>query len=132
MLLLANIFWTSPTTPNTRWWIATDDRKIGIQTSAILFGRFDVAAVMLCYASFWRHGMDRLVAACSRGPTTRDWRAQLALGGYQYSLIRDRDPQRCFRAFRDNNWVGAVIFAGIALAYLLPDASDVASGRRAP
>jgi 4-hydroxybenzoate polyprenyltransferase len=38
---------------------------------------------------------------------------------YQYTLIRARDPQSCFRAFRDNNWVGGVVFAGIVLAYLL-------------
>jgi len=44
------------------------------------------------------------------------------LAAYQYTLIRGRDPQSCFRAFKDNNWVGAVVFAGIALAYLLPSA----------
>jgi 4-hydroxybenzoate polyprenyltransferase len=44
----------------------------------------------------------------------------LVLVAYQYVLIRARDPQNCFRAFLDNNWVGAVIFAGIVLAFLLP------------
>jgi len=44
----------------------------------------------------------------------------LVLVAYQYVLIRARQPQSCFRAFLDNNWVGAVIFAGIALAFLLP------------
>jgi 4-hydroxybenzoate polyprenyltransferase len=37
---------------------------------------------------------------------------------YQYRLIRERDPALCFRAFLHNNWVGAVVFAGITLGYL--------------
>jgi 4-hydroxybenzoate polyprenyltransferase len=43
----------------------------------------------------------------------------LAVVLYQYMLIRGRDPRSCFRAFNDNNWVGAAVFGGIALAYLV-------------
>jgi 4-hydroxybenzoate polyprenyltransferase len=45
-----------------------------------------------------------------------------ALAVYQYVLIRTRDPQRCFQAFRNNNWVGCVVFVGIVLAYQLKPA----------
>jgi 4-hydroxybenzoate polyprenyltransferase len=49
--------------------------------------------------------------------------AALALIMYQYQLIHDRDRARCFKAFLHNNWVGATIFAGIALDYLVKAAS---------
>ena len=97
-----------------------DDRKIGIRTSAILFGRHDVAAVMLC------HGVFLAVMAGIGWSLKLAWPyyagllCALALAAYQYTLIRARDPQGCFRAFRDNNWVGAAVFVGIALGYLLP------------
>ena len=119
VLLLANIFWTIAYDTEYAMVDRDDDRKIGIRTSAILFGRYDVAAVMLCHAAFlavmggvgqslklaWPYFAGLLCAA--------------ALALYQYTLIRGRDPQSCFRAFQDNNWVGAAVFAGIVLAYLL-------------
>jgi 4-hydroxybenzoate polyprenyltransferase len=116
VLLLANIFWTIAYDTEYAMVDREDDRKIGIRTSAILFGRFDVAAVMLFHAAF-------LALLAGIG-----WHLHLAwpyyagLGGaallmaYQYVLIRGREPQRCFQAFLNNNWVGGVVFAGIALA----------------
>jgi 4-hydroxybenzoate polyprenyltransferase len=94
-----------------------DDLKIGIRTSAITFGRFDVAAVMLCYAVAL--GID-LVCGWMLG--LRWWfvagvavAAGMAL--YHYTLIRERDRMKCFAAFRHNNWLGAALFAGVALDY---------------
>ncbi|HTS54404.1 MAG TPA: 4-hydroxybenzoate octaprenyltransferase [Burkholderiales bacterium] len=122
VLLLANIFWTIAYDTEYAMVDRDDDRKIGIRTSAILFGRHDVAAVILCHAAF-------LGVAAGIGwwlnlawPYYAGLLCALALAIYQYALIRNRDPQRCLRAFRDNNWVGAVVFAGIVLAYLLPRA----------
>ncbi|RJF99547.1 4-hydroxybenzoate octaprenyltransferase [Noviherbaspirillum saxi] len=119
LLLLANIFWAVAYDTEYAMVDRDDDLKIGIKTSAITFGRFDVAAVMLCYAiSFaiifvvgWQYGL-------------RFWfvGGLLAAAGcalYHYQLIRDRDRMRCFAAFRHNNWLGAAIFAGIALDYAL-------------
>ena len=96
-----------------------DDLKIGIKTSAITFGRFDVAAVMLCYAVSL--GIFVLVGLQSG---LRGWffAGVFVAGGlavYHYTLIRERDRMRCFTAFRHNNWVGAAVFAGIALDYAL-------------
>ncbi len=122
-LLLANIFWTIAYDTEYAMVDRDDDRKIGIRTSAILFGRYDVAAVMLCHAAFLASWLASAGRSSSRGPTTRDCCARSGWPLYQYTLIRGRDPQSCFRAFRDNNWVGAVVFAGIVLAYLLPTPS---------
>jgi len=120
VLLLANIFWTIAYDTEYAMVDRADDVRLGMRTSAILFGRFDVAAVMICHALF-------LAMMCWVG-----WRLTLAwpyyaglgcaalLATHQYFLIRTRGPQRCFRAFLANNWVGCVIFAAIVLAYLLP------------
>jgi 4-hydroxybenzoate polyprenyltransferase len=120
ILLLANVFWTMVYDTEYAMVDREDDRKIGIRTSAILLGRYDVAAVMLCYAVFmaimtWIGWSLRLA-----WPYYFGLLCALGLGAYQYVLIRDRDPPRCFRAFLNNNWVGAVIFAGILLAHLHP------------
>jgi 4-hydroxybenzoate polyprenyltransferase len=122
VLLLANIFWTIAYDTEYAMVDREDDRKIGIRTSAILFGHYDVAAVMLCHTVF-------LAIMAGIGfwlelawPYYAGLLCAMALAAYQYTLIRGRDPQSCFRAFKDNNWVGAVVFAGIALAYLLSSA----------
>jgi 4-hydroxybenzoate polyprenyltransferase len=119
LLLLANIFWAVAYDTEYAMVDRDDDLKIGIKTSAITFGRFDVAAVMLCYAvTFaivflvgWQHGLRMWFVA-----------GMLVAAGcavYHYRLIRERDRMRCFAAFRHNNWLGAAVFAGIALDYAL-------------
>ena len=118
-LLLANVFWAVAYDTEYAMVDRNDDLKIGIKTSAITFGRFDVAAVMLCYAATlliiggvgarydmpWPFHGGLAVAAC--------------LMGLHYTWIRGRERMPCFRAFRHNNYVGAAIFAGIAGSYLI-------------
>ncbi len=119
LLLLANIFWAVAYDTEYAMVDRDDDLKIGIKTSAITFGRFDVPAVMLCYTlAFalifvvgWQYGLRLWFAA--------GLLAAAACAIYHYTLIRDRDRMRCFAAFRHNNWLGAAIFAGIALDYAL-------------
>jgi 4-hydroxybenzoate polyprenyltransferase len=94
-----------------------DDLKIGIHTSAITLGRYDVAAVMACYAL-----MTTLLAWLGvelrlRWPYYAGLGAAAAMMAYHYTLIRGRTREGCFRAFRHNNWVGLAIFAGIVAAY---------------
>ena len=114
-LLLANVFWTIAYDTEYAMVDKNDDLKIGIKTSAITFGRYEVAAVMLCYALFilmmWVLGMQVglgvgyfvcLVLA-----------ALIAL--YHYSLIRGRDRMDCFRAFLHNHWIGLVVCLGVWL-----------------
>jgi len=119
VLLLANIFWTIAYDTEYAMVDRQDDLKIGIRTSAILFGRYDVAAVMACHAAFLgiMYGIGLWVGLA--WPYYAGLLCALALVLYQYTLIRGRDPRSCFRAFNDNNWVGAAVFGGIALAYLI-------------
>jgi len=119
-LLLANIFWTIAYDTEYAMVDRDDDRKIGIRTSALLFGRYDVAAVMLCHTAF-------VILMTGIGwfqklawPYFAGLLCAFGLALHQFTLIRSRDAESCFRAFRDNNWVGATVFAGIVLAYLLP------------
>ena len=118
LLLLANIFWTLAYDTEYAMVDRPDDLKIGIKTSAITFGRFDVVAVMGCYALAL--GLLALVGQMAgRGPAFYLGLVVAAgLAGYHYTLIRKRERADCFRAFLHNNWVGAAIFAGLAIDYL--------------
>ncbi|RSZ58544.1 4-hydroxybenzoate octaprenyltransferase [Massilia atriviolacea] len=116
-LLLANVFWAVAYDTEYAMVDRDDDLKIGIRTSAITFGRFDVAAVMLCYGAAlaiilvcgWLEGL----RTCFVGGIAVA--AGMAL--YHYTLIRGRERMACFAAFRHNNWLGAALFAGVALDY---------------
>ena len=117
-LLLANVFWAIAYDTEYAMVDRVDDLKIGIKTSAITFGRHDVAAVMLCYAMALG-----LIGWVGYG-LHMGWLfySGLALAAgiavYHFTLIRAREPARCFNAFLHNNWIGASIFAGIVLDFL--------------
>lgn len=115
MLLIANLCWVIAYDTEYAMVDRADDLKIGIKTSAITLGRFDVAGIMLCHAVFL--GMMAYAGwLLQRGaPYYLALIVALGLVIYQYFLIRDRDPARCFRAFLHNNWVGAMVFVGIVL-----------------
>ena len=119
-LLLANVFWSVAYDTEYAMVDREDDLKIGMRTSAITFGRFDVAAIMICYALTL--GLILIVGWMQFG--LRWWfvAGLLIAAGcviYHYKLIRNRDRAGCFAAFRHNNWLGGAIFGGIALDYLL-------------
>lgn len=118
-LLLANVFWAIAYDTEYAMVDREDDLKIGIKTSAITFGRFDVVAVMVCYA---------LTLAILAGIGWWMRFSVIYYGGlvvagllavYHYSLIRERQPARCFKAFLHNNYVGLAIFAGLAAELLV-------------
>jgi 4-hydroxybenzoate polyprenyltransferase len=116
-LLMANVFWAVAYDTEYAMVDRDDDLKIGIRTSAITFGRFDVAAVMLCYGAALA-----IILVCGWLVGLRYWFAAgvaLAAGMalYHYTLIKGRDRMACFQAFRHNNWLGAALFAGVALDY---------------
>ncbi len=118
-LLLANVFWAVAYDTEYAMVDREDDLKIGIKTSAITFGRFDVLAIMLCYAATL--GILAWIG----------WKVHRGLwfyGGlavaagivlHHYTLIRTRERHACFKAFLHNNWLGGVVFAGLALDYWL-------------
>jgi 4-hydroxybenzoate polyprenyltransferase len=118
-LLVANVFWAVAYDTEYAMVDRDDDLKIGIKTSAITFGRFDVAAVMLCYGAALAIDL-----VCGWLIGLRWWFVAgivvaAAMAVYHYTLIRDRDRMRCFAAFRHNNWLGAAVFIGVALDYAL-------------
>ncbi|MBI5110319.1 MAG: 4-hydroxybenzoate octaprenyltransferase [Rhodocyclales bacterium] len=112
-LLVANIFWALAYDTEYAMVDRDDDVKIGIRTAAITFGRFDVIAVMSCYTItlgiLGVIGWDQHYGV--------GYFSGLALAAliaaYHYTLIRERERDGCFKAFRHNNWFGAVVFAGI-------------------
>jgi len=115
VLVVANMFWAIAYDTEYAMVDRNDDLKVGIKTSAITFGKYDVLAVMSCYAAMlailagvgvnFKFGalyyLGLLVAAC--------------IMGYHYTLIKTHERDKCFKAFLHNNWVGAAIFAGMAL-----------------
>ncbi len=118
-MLVANVFWAVAYDTEYAMVDRPDDLKIGIKTSAITFGRFDVAAVMLCYVATlailgWVGAVTGAGAAFFAGLVVA-----AGIMGYHYTLIRERDRAKCFKAFLHNNWVGAAIFTGWAVDYLL-------------
>ena len=118
VMMLANVFWAVAYDTEYAMVDRPDDLKIGIRTSAITFGRFDVAAVMTCYVATLAL-MAWVGVAAGRGWLYFGGLAVASvIAGYHFTLIRDRDRALCFKAFLHNNWLGGAIFAGLALDYL--------------
>ncbi|MBX9629932.1 MAG: 4-hydroxybenzoate octaprenyltransferase [Burkholderiales bacterium] len=113
-MLLANVLWTLAYDTEYAMVDRDDDVKLGIRTAALLFGRFDVAAVLLFHAGFvgimawlgWAAGLG--------APYFAGLAVAAVLCAWQFRMIRGRTREGCFRAFLHNNWVGAAVFAGIA------------------
>ncbi len=118
-LLMGNIFWTLAYDTEYAMVDRDDDIRIGIKTTALLFGQYDVAIVMFCYLMTlgiltaigkvlglgWPYFVG-LALACG-----------IAL--FHYALIRGRKREDCFRAFLHNNWFGFVVFCGLMADYAL-------------
>ena len=119
VMLLANVFWAVAYDTEYAMVDWPDDLKIGIKTSAITFGRFEVTAIMICYAlTLLLLGWAGLATGAG-APFLAGLAVAAGLMGYHYTLIRGRDRPRCFKAFLHNNWVGGAIFAGWVADYLL-------------
>jgi 4-hydroxybenzoate polyprenyltransferase len=119
VMLVANIFWAIAYDTEYAMVDRDDDIKIGIRTSALTFGRFDVAAVMLCYALTLGIYVGIGVTLGFGLLYWLGWAVALGCAIYHYTLIRDRERMPCFAAFRHNNWLGGALFAGIAAHYLM-------------
>ncbi len=96
-----------------------DDLKIGMKTSAITLGRFDVAGVMLFFALCLALTAAVLLALGLGWPVWLGWGAAAAQVVWHYTLIRRRTREGCFVAFSKSHWIGVAIFAGVALGYAL-------------
>ena len=118
LLLLGNLFWVIAYDTEYAMVDRDDDLRIGMKTSAITLGRFDVAAVMLSYLIY--------LSIWAMAPVKRAHIAiyfiAIGLAGVQALwhgwLIREREREGCFKAFRLNHWLGFTVFSGIVLASL--------------
>ena len=115
VLLIANVFWALAYDTEYAMVDRDDDLKIGIRTSAITFGKHDVGAVMLSYAI----SLCLIAAVGAAVGLGKGFAAGMVIAtiiaGYHWTLIRHREREGCFAAFRHNNWLGAAIFIGIVL-----------------
>lgn len=113
-LFAFNLFWVIAYDTEYAMVDRDDDLRIGIRTSAITFGRYDVVAVGICYAIFLA-GVAWLMARIPLGPLFWvGFAAAVLLAIYHLWIIRGRDRDRCFHAFLNNHWLGFALFAGIA------------------
>jgi 4-hydroxybenzoate polyprenyltransferase len=115
VLMLGNLFWVLAYDTEYAMVDRDDDLKIGIKTSAITLGQWDVPVVMICYffyIGFWA------LALMQYAKGTLFW---IAIGVtlvqvlWHYSLIRGRSREGCFKAFRLNHWLGLTMLLGIVL-----------------
>ena len=114
ILLLANVFWSLAYDTEYAMVDKNDDIKIGIHTAALTFGRFDVLAIMLCYALHF--ALFAFVVFCIYAMqifTALGLLAAVCLAILHYFWIKDRERLQCFRAFLHNNYVGMCMFLGI-------------------
>jgi 4-hydroxybenzoate polyprenyltransferase len=117
VVLAVNLFWVVAYDTEYAMVDRADDVKIGIRTSALTFGRYDVAAVAVCYTVYlvgmaWIGRRHALHAVYFGGLAVA-----LAIALHHVRIIRARDPAACFRAFLGNHWLGMAVFTGIALDY---------------
>ena len=118
LVYLGNLLWTMAYDTEYAMVDREDDLKIGIKSTAILFGRYDRPMITILQAL-------SLICLYLAGQTFElglyfnvSLIVSAALFGYQQHLIRKRRPNRCFRAFLHNNWVGMAIFVGVVLNYI--------------
>ena len=118
-LLLANVFWAVAYDTEYAMVDRDDDLHIGIKTAAITLGRYDVLAVMVCYGVM----LTLLAGIGLQRGLGLVYYLGLAAGAavmtHHYRLIRGRDREACFKAFNQNNWVGAIIFVGISADFAI-------------
>ncbi len=113
LLFAANLFYSFAYDTEYAMVDRDDDARLGIRTSALTLGRWDVTAVMASYAAM----LALLAAVGIYVRLSWPYYVGLAVAGammaYHYVLIRGRTREGCFKAFMHNNWVGGVIFLGI-------------------
>ena len=116
-LLLGNLFWVLAYDTEYAMVDRDDDLRIGMKTSAITLGQWDVAAVMFFYVAFL--GVWGVVLDASEKPLLLVGLAFAALqAAWHFWLIKDRTRDGCFKAFRLNHWVGFAAFVGVALSHI--------------
>jgi 4-hydroxybenzoate polyprenyltransferase len=117
VLMLGNLFWVLAYDTEYAMVDRDDDLKIGMKTSAITLGRWDVPVVMLCYLLFMSFWTLALIPYALTAIFYLAIGLALAQAMWHYQLIKSRSREGCFKAFRLNHWLGLTVFAGIALGF---------------
>jgi 4-hydroxybenzoate polyprenyltransferase len=119
ILLLGNLFWVLAYDTEYAMVDREDDLKIGMKTSAITLGRWDVPAVMVFYSIYLVIWLLPLASIRNLAIILIVSAVAIAQVVWHYTLIRTRTREGCFTAFRVNHWLGFTLFAGFVGLYLL-------------
>ena len=120
VLLVGNLFWVIAYDTEYAMVDRDDDLKIGMKTSAITFGRFDVLAVLVSYVLYlfiWLNVIEAQLNQAQKAIYLIAFGLALAQALWHVWLIRKRQRDDCFKAFRLNHWLGFTVFTGIAASY---------------
>jgi 4-hydroxybenzoate polyprenyltransferase len=119
VLFVGNIFWAIAYDTAYAMVDREDDIRLGLRTSAITFGRYDVLAIGLSYAILFVSQLWVANLASLSNYFLVGWCAALACAIYHMKLVSTRKREECFQAFRHNNWLGGFLFLGIVLGLSL-------------
>lgn len=118
-LFAANLLWVIAYDTEYAMVDRDDDLRLGLRSSAILFGRADVAIVMACYGLYLSALLLLGHGAGLGWVYYGGWVLAAGCALYHYALIRTRDRERCFQAFLHNHWLGLALFAGVVADFAL-------------
>jgi 4-hydroxybenzoate polyprenyltransferase len=119
ILFIGNIFWAIAYDTAYAMVDRDDDLRLGLRTSAITFGRFDVLAIALSYGALFLSQIWVAQLANLSNYFWVGWCLALACAAYHLKLVATRKREDCFKAFRHNNWLGGFLFLGILLGLAL-------------
>ena len=119
ILFVGNIFWAIAYDTAYAMVDREDDLRLGLRTSAITFGQYDVAAIAVSYAILFISQIWVAQLADLSNYFLVGWFTALACAAYHLKLISTRKREECFAAFRHNNWLGGFLFLGIVLGLSL-------------
>ena len=119
ILFVGNIFWAIAYDTAYAMVDREDDLRLGLRTSAITFGQYDVLAIAISYAILFVSQIWVAQLANLNNYYLLGWFTALACAIYHLKLISTRKPEECFAAFRHNNWLGGFLFLGIVLGLSL-------------
>ena len=114
-LFVGNIFWAIAYDTAYAMVDRDDDLRLGLRTSAITFGQYDVVAIAISYGMLFLSQLWVAQLANLSNYYLVGWFAALACAIYHLKLVSTRNRDNCFKAFRHNNWLGGFLFLGIVL-----------------
>ena len=114
-LFIGNIFWAIAYDTAYAMVDRDDDLRLGLRTSAITFGQYDVVAIAISYGMLFLSQLWVAQLANLSNYFLVGWFAALACAIYHLQLVSTRNRENCFKAFRHNNWLGGFLFLGIVL-----------------